>query len=62
MKFKALFFMVVCLTNGYSLDLEKYIETIPDFPKTGISFKWYPKLLKDPEAFHEVIKIYADRY
>lgn len=62
MKFKAFFFLVACLAQGFSIDLENYIETIPDFPKTGISFKWYPKLLKDPVAFHEVIKIFADRY
>lgn len=62
MKFKALFLLLACMTQGFSLDLENYIETIPDFPKQGISFKWYPKLLKDPEAFHEVIKIFADRY
>lgn len=42
--------------------IEKYVETIPDFPKNGIQFKWYANLLKDPDAFHRVISIFADRY
>ena len=42
--------------------IEKYIATIPDFPKPGVQFKWYPDLLKNPEAFHKVIKTFADRY
>jgi adenine phosphoribosyltransferase len=42
--------------------LEKYIATVPDFPKPGIQFKCYPDLLKNPEAFHRVIKTFADRY
>ena len=31
--------------------IEEYITTVPDFPKPGIQFKWYPDLLKNPEAF-----------
>lgn len=42
--------------------IEEYIATIPDFPKPGIQFKCYPDLLKNPEAFHRVIKTFADRY
>lgn len=42
--------------------IEEYIETVPDFPKPGIQFKCYPGLLKDPEAFHRVIKTFAERY
>lgn len=42
--------------------IEKYIATVPDFPKPGIQFKCYPDLLKNPEAFHNVIKTFADRY
>lgn len=42
--------------------IDNYITTIPDFPKPGIQFKWYPALLKDPIAFHRVIKTFADRY
>lgn len=42
--------------------IEPYIETVPDFPKPGIQFKCYPALLKDPAAFHRVIKLFAERY
>ena len=42
--------------------IEEYIETVPDFPKPGIQFKCYPDLLKNPDAFHRVIKTFADRY
>ena len=42
--------------------LENYIDTVPDFPKPGIQFKCYPRLLKDPEAFHRVTQILKKRY
>ncbi len=42
--------------------IDEYIATVPDFPKPGIQFKCYPDLLKNPEAFHRVIKTFADRY
>ncbi len=42
--------------------IEKYIATIPDFPKAGIQFKWYPDLLRDPKAFHRTIQTFAERY
>lgn len=42
--------------------IEEYIATVPDFPKPGIQFKCYPDLLRDPEAFHRVIKTFAERY
>jgi len=42
--------------------IEKYITNVPDFPKPGIQFKCYPDLLKNPEAFHRVIKTFAERY
>jgi adenine phosphoribosyltransferase len=42
--------------------IEKYISTVPDFPKPGIQFKCYPDLLQNPEAFHRVIKTFVDRY
>ena len=62
MKFKALFLAMFFITSTKALDLESYIETIQDFPKQGIAFKWYPKLLKDPKAFHEVITTIKKRY
>lgn len=42
--------------------IEEWIATVPDFPKPGIQFKCYPDLLKDPVAFHRVIKTFAERY
>lgn len=42
--------------------IHEYITTVPDFPKPGIQFKCYPKLLKDPEAFHRTIELMARRY
>lgn len=42
--------------------IEEFITNVPDFPQPGIQFKWYPDLLKNPEAFHRAIKIFADRY
>ena len=42
--------------------IEEYIATVPDFPKPGIQFKCYPELLKNPAAFHRVIKTFAERY
>ncbi len=42
--------------------MEKYITTVPDFPKPGIQFKCYPDLLKSPEAFHRAIQVFAERY
>jgi adenine phosphoribosyltransferase len=49
-------------TETHNQWVEEYIQTIPDFPKAGIQFKWYANLLKDPEAFHRVIQTFADRY
>lgn len=42
--------------------VKEHILTIPDFPKSGIQFKCYPDLLKNPQAFQRVIKTFADRY
>ncbi len=42
--------------------LEKYIRTIPDFPKRGIQFKDITTLLKEPIAFRKVIKHFANYY
>lgn len=42
--------------------IEDYITNTPDFPKAGIQFKSYPELLKNPEAFHRVIRTFAQRY
>lgn len=37
------------------VNLERYIRTVPDFPRPGISFKDITTLLKDPAAFHVAI-------
>ncbi len=42
--------------------VHEYIETVPDFPKPGIQFKCFPKLLKNPEAFKKVTKVFAEKY
>lgn len=49
-------------TEKNNLWIEDYIATVPDFPKPGIQFKCYPDLLKNPKAFHKVIKTFAKRY
>lgn len=67
---KAIFSLLTAWVLGAQLNateasnrwIEEYIATIPDFPKPGIQFKCYPDLLKNPEAFHRVIKTFADRY
>lgn len=33
------------------MNLQDYIEEVPDFPKKGVSFKDITPLLEDPEAF-----------
>ena len=38
------------------MDLLSYIRTVPEFPKPGINFFDITTLLKEPEAFAEVIK------
>ncbi len=38
------------------MDLKKYINTVEDFPKPGISFKDIAPLISSPEALKEVVK------
>ncbi len=67
---KAVFSFFATLVLGTHLNateisnqwIEEYITTVPDFPKPGIQFKCCPDLLENPEAFHRVIKTFADRY
>lgn len=42
--------------------LKQYIRDIPDFPKKGIIFKDITTLLKDGNAFREVLDIFTKRY
>lgn len=37
-------------------DLDKYIRSIPDFPKKGINFRDITTLLKDPRGLKEAVQ------
>ena len=43
-------------------DLERYIRTVKDFPKPGIGFKDITTLLKEPQAFAQVIDLLTAQY
>ena len=43
-------------------ELQRYIRTIPDFPKPGILFRDITPLIQDGAAFHAVIDQLAQRY
>jgi adenine phosphoribosyltransferase len=43
-------------------ELERYIRTVKDFPKPGIGFKDITTLLKEPQAFAQVIDLLAAHY
>ena len=43
-------------------DLSTLIRDVPDFPKKGIIFKDITTLIKEPEAFKEVIDTFVRRY
>lgn len=43
-----------------SLDLTKYIASIPDFPKKGIMFRDVTPIVNNPEAYKEVSKLLAE--
>ncbi|KAA3615943.1 MAG: adenine phosphoribosyltransferase [Calditrichaeota bacterium] len=42
-------------------DLEKYIRSIPDFPKPGIQFKDITTLLQNPTAFKQCLDAFENR-
>jgi len=44
------------------MDLARMIRSIPDFPVKGILFRDITTLIKDPDAFQEVIDQLLDRY
>jgi adenine phosphoribosyltransferase len=44
------------------MDLSRLIRDVPDFPVPGILFKDITTLLRNPEAFQEVIKRLSDHY
>jgi len=43
-------------------ELERYIRTVKDFPKPGIGFKDITTLLKEPQAFAQVIDLMAAHF
>lgn len=65
MKFASLL-TSLALTTGLAANncewVNNYIEVVPDFPIPGVRFRCYPELLKNPEAFHRVVRIFAERY
>ena len=44
------------------MDLKKEIREVPDFPKKGINFKDITTLLKNKEAFNEVVKLVVNEF
>lgn len=44
------------------MDLKETIREIPDYPEKGISFKDITTMLKDPEAFKEVVNQVHDNF
>jgi adenine phosphoribosyltransferase len=44
------------------MDLKQFIRDIPDFPEPGILFRDITPLLRDAEAFAEVIDRLAEKY
>jgi adenine phosphoribosyltransferase len=43
-------------------ELEKFIRTVPDFPKKGIGFKDITTLLKDGAAFKQAVEVLAEKF
>ena len=41
------------------MDLESTIRSIPDFPIEGVLFRDVTTLIKNPEAYHELIELLA---
>ena len=45
-----------------SMDLQRYIRDIPDFPKPGVVFKDITPLLADATAFRATVDQFVERY
>ena len=43
-------------------DFTKYIRDVPDFPKQGIVFRDITTLLRDKDAFRQVVDAFYDAY
>jgi adenine phosphoribosyltransferase len=46
-------------TGGTPHSLERYIRTVPDFPRPGVSFKDITPLIEDGEALHTAVDALA---
>jgi adenine phosphoribosyltransferase len=44
------------------MDLAELIRDVPDFPKEGILFKDITTLIKEPQAFKQVVDILVEHY
>ncbi|NLN94331.1 MAG: adenine phosphoribosyltransferase [Candidatus Hydrogenedens sp.] len=44
------------------MDLSDVIRNVPDFPKAGVQFKDITTLVLHPQAFAQVIDVFAERY
>ncbi len=44
------------------MELENKIRTVPDFPKKGIMFRDITTLLKDKQAFAQVVEMFYEHY
>ena len=44
------------------MDLSEVIRNVPNFPKPGVQFKDITTLVLNPEAFLQVIDVFANRY
>ena len=51
--------MRVRQTDEISRELERYIRTVPDFPRSGISFKDITPLIENGEALHAAVDALA---
>jgi adenine phosphoribosyltransferase len=62
------YFVVLFLFSPLSIHsseahwLKSYLEAFQDFPRKGVTFCWYSKLLKDPAALDRVIEIFKEEY
>ncbi len=43
-------------------ELEKFIRTVPDFPKKGIGFKDITTLLKEGAVFNQAVDVIAEKF
>ncbi|NDE63897.1 MAG: adenine phosphoribosyltransferase [Chlamydiae bacterium] len=55
-------FLYLSIFSNTSDWLQTYLESFPNFPKKGVTFRWYSKLLKDPDALDRVIEIFKEEF